>query len=192
MSLGSPGSLPRLAVAKARGTRSLSSRRPRANHSPEKRKVGSSILSLTTSCGLVSSAPTSANADWALSSLLRSSDHDCPCVTVVGRSLSHADRTPCLRSPDSRAASAPGTFPLRCAPCAPPLPPIGLTAAVLFAGGEVLRTLRVYVNQAPLPVLVGLRAQLPLDAVPEAYHNRAAVWWGAFAASSFVSSWTRW
>jgi hypothetical protein len=30
------------------------------------------------------------------------SDHDCPCVTVVGRSLSHADRTPCLRAPGSR------------------------------------------------------------------------------------------
>jgi hypothetical protein len=30
------------------------------------------------------------------------SDHDCPCVTVVGRSLSHADRTPCLRALGSR------------------------------------------------------------------------------------------
>jgi hypothetical protein len=30
------------------------------------------------------------------------SDHDCPCVTVVGRSLSHADRTSRLRAPGSR------------------------------------------------------------------------------------------
>jgi hypothetical protein len=30
------------------------------------------------------------------------SDHDSPCVTVVGRSLSHADRTPSLRAPGSR------------------------------------------------------------------------------------------
>lgn len=36
----------------------------------------------------------------------------------------------------------------------------------------------MYVNQAPSPVLVVLRAQWPLDAVPEAYHNSAAVWWG--------------
>ena len=28
-----------------------------------------------------------------------------------------------------------------------------------------------------------LRPHRPLDAVPEAYHNPAAVWWGAFAAS---------
>ncbi len=60
---------------------------------PEKRKVDSSILSLTTSFGQVSSALTSANADWALSYLRPSTDHDCPCVTVVSRSLSHADRT---------------------------------------------------------------------------------------------------
>ena len=69
---------------------------------PEKRKVGSSTLPLTTSFGLVSSVLTSANADWALSCSQPSSDHDCPCVTVVGRSLSHADRMPCLRAPGSR------------------------------------------------------------------------------------------
>ena len=68
----------------------------------EKRKVGSSTLPLTTSFGRVSSALTSANADWALPRLQPPSDHDCPCVTVVGRSLSHADRTPCLRAPGLR------------------------------------------------------------------------------------------
>ena len=51
--------------------------------------------------------------------------------------------------------------------------------------------LRVRVDQALLPVLVGLRSQPPLDAVPEAYHNPVAVRWGAFAPSRFVSSWTQ-
>jgi hypothetical protein len=35
--------------------------------------------------------------------------HDCPCVTVVGRSLSHADRTSCLGAPVLRAVSS-GTW----------------------------------------------------------------------------------
>jgi hypothetical protein len=60
---------------------------------PEKRKVGSSTLPLTTSFGLASGALTSVNADLALSRLQPSSDRDCPCVAVVGRLLSHADRT---------------------------------------------------------------------------------------------------
>ncbi len=64
----------------------------------EKRKVGGSTPPLTTNFGLVFSALTSANADWVLWCLQPSSDHDCPCVTVVGRSLSHADRTPCLHA----------------------------------------------------------------------------------------------
>jgi hypothetical protein len=42
-----------------------------------------------------------------------------------------------------------------------------------------------------LPVLVVLRSRPPLDAVPEAYHNPAAVWWGALAPSPVMSSWTR-
>ena len=69
---------------------------------PEKRKVDSSILSLTTSSGPVSSALISANADPVRSYSQSSSDHDYPCVTVVGRSLSHADRTPLLRAPELR------------------------------------------------------------------------------------------
>jgi len=71
----------------------------RAVCQPEKRKVDSSVLSLTTSFGLVSSALTGADADWALSRLLPPSDHDCPHVTVVGRSLSHVDRTPPFAPP---------------------------------------------------------------------------------------------
>src|ERR1700729_675547 len=64
---------------------------------PEKRKLGSSTLPLTTSFRLVSSALTRENANWALSCPQLSSDHDFPCVTVVGGSLSHADRTSRLR-----------------------------------------------------------------------------------------------
>ncbi len=59
----------------------------------EKRKVGSSPPPLTTSYRRASSALTSANVYCVLWCLQTSSDHDCPCVTVVGRSLSHADRT---------------------------------------------------------------------------------------------------
>ena len=73
----------------------------------EKRKVDSSILSLTTSCGLASSALTSVNVDWMISSCNRSSDNDYPCVTVVGRSLSHADRALRLRGPRDRGLFVP-------------------------------------------------------------------------------------
>jgi hypothetical protein len=60
---------------------------------------------LTTSFGRVSSALTSVNTDWALPCLSLSSDHNCPCVTVVGRSLSHADRTLCLSAPANATAA---------------------------------------------------------------------------------------
>ena len=73
---------------------------------PEKRKVDSSILSLTTSFGLVSSALTRANADLALSCSQPLGDHDCPCVTVVGRPLSHADRTPRRAASGGRMTTA--------------------------------------------------------------------------------------
>jgi hypothetical protein len=62
---------------------------------PEKRKVDSSILSLTTTYGRVRSALTSAYAYLALSCPQLSDDRSCPCVTVVRHPLSHADRTPC-------------------------------------------------------------------------------------------------
>jgi hypothetical protein len=52
-------------------------------------------------------------------------------------------------------------------------------------------TARVYASLAPLPVLVVLRSQPSLDTVLEAYHNLAAVWWGALAPSLVMSSWTR-
>src|SRR5256886_7669107 len=39
--------------------------------------------------------------------------------------------------------------------------------------------LRVSVDKAVSPVLVVLRSQPPLDAVPEAYHNPAAIWLGS-------------
>ncbi len=39
-------------------------------------------------------------------------------------------------------------------------------------------------------MLVALRSQPSLDAGPEAYHNPAAVRWGAFAPSSVMAQWT--
>jgi hypothetical protein len=69
---------------------------------PEKRKVGSSILPLTTISGPVPSALNSTNANWTLSRLSPRSNHDWPYVTVVGRSLSHADRTSCHGAAGSR------------------------------------------------------------------------------------------
>jgi hypothetical protein len=61
---------------------------------PEKRKVDSSILSLTTTCGSVPSALTSANTYLALSCPWPWCDRGCPFVTVVRHPLSHVDRTP--------------------------------------------------------------------------------------------------
>ena len=99
---------------------------------PEKRKVDSSILSLTTNFGLVSSALTSADADWAPSCPQPSSDHDCPCVTVVGRSLSPADRTSRLRAPGSRPLRPEANA--RCE-----VPPLLLCLTCLAPSVDVLR-----------------------------------------------------
>ena len=76
---------------------------------PEKWKVGSSTLPLTTSFRLVPSALTSTNAAWVLSCSQPSSDHDYPSVTVVGRLLSHVDRM-------SRSSEASSTFTYEQAP----------------------------------------------------------------------------
>ena len=85
------------------------------------------------------------------------------------------------------SASAPGTFRPGCGRCAPPLPPIGLTAAALFAGGEVSRAdSRTLTRQFHLCSLPMGAARSALDTVPEAYHNPAAVWWGAFAFSAVI------
>jgi hypothetical protein len=86
-----------------------------------------------------------------------------------------------------RPASAPGASRFRLWPLVPAPPPIGLTAAALFAGGEVSRADSCDVRSpgsftyARCPA-----ARSVLDAVPEAYHNPAAVWWGAFAASAVI------
>ena len=63
------------------------------------------------------------------------------------------------------------------------LPPIGLTAADLFAGGKGSRAdLRVR-KPDTFTCACCPAARSALDAVPEAYHNPAAVWWGVFASS---------
>jgi hypothetical protein len=174
--------------AARRRTRQLCLLRPEAKMQdlvlPEKRKVGSSTLPLTTSFGPVSSALTSANAYWALSRLRPSSDHDCPCVTVVSRSLSHADRTPRLRAPVSGPLRPELAELSGCGPWSPPLPPIGLTGAALFVGGEVSRADSRVRSPGSFTCARCPAVRSALDAVPEAYHNPAAVWWGAFAAST--------
>jgi hypothetical protein len=89
----------------------------------------------------------------------------------------------CHRCCHPRDASAPGTFPpgLRAWGAAPA--PIGLTAADPFAGGTVSRAdSRVRLpGTFPCPRCPAVTSAL--DAVPEAYHNPAAVWWGPFAPS---------
>ena len=47
--------------------------------------------------------------------------------------------------------------------------------------------LGVYVNQATFDLYRCPAGTAALDAVPEAYHNPAAVWWGAFAPSPVMS-----
>jgi len=71
------------------------------------------------------------------------------------------------------APSRPG-----CGPCAPPLPPIGLTAADPFAGGEVSRADSRVRSPGTFTCARCPAARSALDAAPEAYHNPAAVWWG--------------
>jgi hypothetical protein len=81
---------------------------------------------------------------------------------------------------------SPGTFQPRIGSLGAAPSPIGLTAADLFAGGEVSRAdSRVRwpgtFTDACCPAV-----RSALDGVLEAYHNPAAVWWGAFAASAVI------
>ena len=139
------------------------------------------------------SALTSVNADWALPCSSLPGDHDCPYVPVADRSLSHADRTPRLGAPGSRRLrpdlAVLLSAPIRgvgYGPCAPPLPPIGLTAAGLFAGGQVSSADSRVRSPVTLTCARCPAVRSALDAGPEAYHNPAAVWWGAFAASAVI------
>ncbi len=139
-----------------------------------------------TSSRLASSALTSANAYWSLWCPQPSSDHDCPCVTAVGRSLSHADRTPRLRARGSRPLSPELAALSGSGPWYPPLPPIGLTAAGLSAGGEVSRAGSRVRSPGIFTCARCPAVRSALDAGLEAYHNPAAVWWGALAASPVI------
>lgn len=64
--------------------------------------------------------------------------------------------------------------------------PIGLTAADLFAGGEVSRADSRVRSPGTFTCARCPAGTSALDAVPEAYHNPAAVWWGAFALSRAI------
>jgi len=139
----------------------------------------------------VPSALTSVNADWALPCSSLPGDHDCPYVPVADRSLSHADRTPRLGAPGSRRLrpdlAVLLSAPIRgvgYGPCAPPLPPIGLTAAGLFAGGQVSSADSRVRSPVTLTCARCPAVRSALDAGPEAYDNPAGVWLGAFAASA--------
>ena len=83
------------------------------------------------------------------------------------------------------APSKPG-----CGPCAPPLLPIGLTAADLFAGGEVSRADSCVRRPGTFTCARCPAVRSALDAVPEAYHNPAVVRWGPLQLPR--SSRTRW
>ena len=84
-----PGPRHRYRPFDRRGDRALLCPDPAACQ-PEKRKVDSSILSLSTTYGQVRSALTSANAYLAFSFPQPSGDRGCSCVTVVRHPLSHA------------------------------------------------------------------------------------------------------
>ena len=64
--------------------------------------------------------------------------------------------------------------------------PIGLTAAGLFAAGEVSRADSRVRSPSTFTCARWPAETSALDALPEAYHNPAAVWWGALAASPVI------
>ena len=68
----------------------------------------------------------------------------------------------------------------------PAPPPIGLTAADLFAGGEVSRADSRVRSPGIFTCARCPAVTSALDAGPEAYHNPAAGWWGTFAASAVI------
>ena len=68
----------------------------------------------------------------------------------------------------------------------PAPPPIGLTAAALFAGGEGSRADWRVRSPGTFPCASCPAATSALDAGLEAYHNPAAVRWGFFAASAVI------
>ena len=71
-------------------------------------------------------------------------------------------------------------------PGAPPLPPIGLTAAALFARAQVSRADWRVRSPGTLACARCPACTSALDAGAEAYDNPAAVWWGAFALSVVI------
>jgi hypothetical protein len=96
----------------------------------------------------------------------------------------HALHSARIPSPNGASARPVPSRPQPWSLCAA-LPPIGLTAAYLFAGGKGSRAdLRVR-KPGIFTCACCPAAGSALDAVPEAYHNPAAVWWGSctFAAN---------
>jgi len=73
-----------------------------------------------------------------------------------------------------------------------PFPPIGLTAAGLFAGGEVSRADSRVRRPGTFTCARCPAVRSALDAVPEAYHNPAAVWWGPLQLPRSSRTWWSW
>ena len=138
------------------------------------------------SCGSYALSPGAGVWRWLL--LLLS-----PLLSAPIRRAAGHDKTLCVvcrpSFPAACAASAPATFRPGRGPGAPPLPSIGLTAAALFAGGEVSRADSRVRSPGTFTCARCPAVRSALDAGPEAYDNPAAVWWGACAPSSFTSSW---
>jgi hypothetical protein len=97
-----------------------------------------------------------------------------PLAAAVAVAVAVAVTVAVIRAARTRLA----TFPARpWSLCAAPLP-IGLTAADLFAGGEVSRADSRARRPGNLSDSRCPAVTSALDAGPEAYHNPAAVWWG--------------
>jgi hypothetical protein len=158
----------------ARRRRQGSSRRPsvfQAGHIPSWRG----------SCGSYALSPGAGVWRWLLLLLA-------PLLSAPIRRAAGHNKTICVvcrpSFPPACAASAPATFRPGCGPGAPPLPSIGLTAAALFAGGEVSRADSRVRSPGTFTCARCPAARSALDAGPEAYDNPAAVWCGAFAPRS--------
>ena len=119
------------------------------------------------SCGCYVLSPVTGASRWLL-----------PLLSAPGQASGQPGMT--------RLVSAPGVVRPGCGPCPPPLSPIGLPAAGLFAGGEVSRADSRVRSPGTFTCAHRPAARSALDAVPEACHNPAAVWWGAFAASAVI------
>jgi hypothetical protein len=84
----------------------------------------------------------------------------------------------CCHPRDARRRVGARHLPARLRPMGAAPPPIGLTAADPFAGGEVSRAASRVRSPGRFTSTRCPAVTAALDTGPEAYHNPAAVWWG--------------